>query len=137
MTKQWNERKTAILALDYFKFFSKEQLITACKVSSLKEFNPLETIYYEDKGQADYTYFVISGECMILQCLKILVTQKKGSRVLELIDISKEANLMFTSDDSAEVMRVSTVEIANKQIDYDIDELIASDETRSNLDVSI
>lgn len=39
----------------------------------LRQFEPLETIYYEDKGQLSYVHFVISGECMILQCLKMLV----------------------------------------------------------------
>ncbi|KAL9892185.1 uncharacterized protein ACN2A1_007866 isoform 1-T1 [Glossina fuscipes fuscipes] len=134
MTKQWNQRKAIILALDYFKFFSKEQLISACKVSSLKEFNPLETIYYEDKGQADYTYFVISGECMILQCLKIRVSEKKGSKFFELVEIDKDSNSIFTPDASAEVMRMTIVENVKTQ-DYDIDELIASDETKSNMDL--
>uniref|UniRef100_A0A1A9ZK49 Cyclic nucleotide-binding domain-containing protein n=1 Tax=Glossina pallidipes TaxID=7398 RepID=A0A1A9ZK49_GLOPL len=134
MTKQWNQRKAIILALDYFKFFTNDQLISACKVSSLEEFNPLETIYYEDKGQADYTYFVISGECMILQCLKIRVSERKGSKFFELVEIDKDSSLMFTPNASAEVMRMTIVDNVKTQ-DYDIDELIASDETKSNMDL--
>uniref|UniRef100_A0A1A9UX31 Cyclic nucleotide-binding domain-containing protein n=1 Tax=Glossina austeni TaxID=7395 RepID=A0A1A9UX31_GLOAU len=134
MTKQWNQRKAILSALDYFKFFSKEQLISACKVSSLKEFNPLETIYYEDKGQADYTYFVVSGECMILQCLKIRVSERKGSKFFELVEIDKDSSLMFTPNVSAEVMRM-TIEENVKPQDLDIDELIASDETKSHMDL--
>uniref|UniRef100_A0A1B0FQQ6 Cyclic nucleotide-binding domain-containing protein n=1 Tax=Glossina morsitans morsitans TaxID=37546 RepID=A0A1B0FQQ6_GLOMM len=134
MTKQWNQRKAIISALDYFKFFSKDQLISACKVSSLQEFNPLETIYYEDKGQADYTYFVISGECMILQCLKVRVSERNGSKFFEMVEIDKGSNLMFTPNVSAEVMRMTIVDNVKTQ-DYDIDELIASDETRSNMDL--
>uniref|UniRef100_A0A1A9WPS4 Cyclic nucleotide-binding domain-containing protein n=1 Tax=Glossina brevipalpis TaxID=37001 RepID=A0A1A9WPS4_9MUSC len=132
MTKQWMERKTALLALDYFKFLSKEQLIAACKVSSLKEFNPLETIHHEDKGLAGYTYFVVSGECMILQCLKILVSQRNGSKFFELVEKEKDDNY-FTSSASVEVLRMTNEENIVQGRDDDIDGFILSDETKSIL----
>lgn len=53
------------------------KVLSACKISTLRQFDPLETIYYEDKGQLSYVHFVVSGECMILQCLKMNVSLHK------------------------------------------------------------
>lgn len=53
-----------------------------------------------------------------------------------MVEIDKGSNLMFTPNVSAEVMRMTIVDNV-KTRDYEIDELIASDETRSHMDVSI
>ncbi|XP_018802512.1 PREDICTED: uncharacterized protein LOC108977348 [Bactrocera latifrons] len=97
MAKQWIERKAAISSLEYFKYLSHDQIITACKLGIIRQFDPLETIYYEDKGQISYVHFVISGECMILQCLKMKVTTKAGGKSFELFDTSQNEgdNLLF------------------------------------------
>uniref|UniRef100_A0A034WRV2 cAMP-dependent protein kinase regulatory subunit n=1 Tax=Bactrocera dorsalis TaxID=27457 RepID=A0A034WRV2_BACDO len=97
MAKQWMERKAAVSSLEYFKYLNHDQIITACKLGLIRQFDPLETIYYEDKGHISYVHFVISGECMILQCLKMKVTTKAGGKSFELFDISQNEgdNLLF------------------------------------------
>ncbi|KAI9576329.1 uncharacterized protein LOC119642566 [Glossina fuscipes] len=138
MTKHWNERKAALMCLDYFKSFTREQIIDTCKVSLVRQFEPLETIYYEDKGQASYVHFVISGECMILQCLKMRVTKKDKSKHYELIDIvnATGAGSIFAVSSSREVMRVdSRIDVAVHGNIYDIDELLESDEKASAVEV--
>ncbi|XP_054725388.1 uncharacterized protein LOC129235526 isoform X1 [Anastrepha obliqua] len=95
MTQQWQEKKAALLALEYFKYLNHDQIISACRLALIRQFDPLETILYEDKGYDSYVHFVISGECMILQCLKVKVTLKTGGKIFELVNISecKEENL--------------------------------------------
>lgn len=88
MEKQWLEKKSAIQTLDYFQSFNRDQIIDACKLSVLHQFEPLETIYYEDKGPLSYVHFVVSGECMILQCLQMKVTQKNGKSSYDLVDLT-------------------------------------------------
>ncbi|XP_058982648.1 LOW QUALITY PROTEIN: uncharacterized protein LOC131804180 [Musca domestica] len=78
MEKEWLEKRHSIEALDYFQFFTKDQVIDACKLGILRQFEPLQTIYYEDEGHLGYVYFVLSGECMILQCLEVLTAQRIG-----------------------------------------------------------
>ncbi|XP_034655080.1 uncharacterized protein LOC117892802 [Drosophila subobscura] len=73
MKKMWEEKKEAIGALEYFQFFSPEQVVTACKFASIQQFDPLDTIYEEDLGSLSVVYFVLSGECMVLQCLHMKV----------------------------------------------------------------
>ncbi|XP_073812867.1 uncharacterized protein [Musca autumnalis] len=100
MEKQWMEKKNSIEALDYFHFFTKDQLINACKLCILRQFESLETIYYEDEGHLSYVYFVLSGECMILQCLDILAIQKYGNTVYELSSGLKNKNNIIPGSQS-------------------------------------
>lgn len=99
MLKQWNEKKLALKAFDYFDFLSPEQIILACKYSYLVQYEPLETIYLGDKGSLGYVRFVLSGECVILQCLSMKVTNNDGKVNYELteIDKDKEGLQMFQS----------------------------------------
>lgn len=62
------------------------------KISLLKEFPPLETILHEDRGILGYVHFVISGTCMILQCLKMKVKTnlKTGKKTFELMKITED-----------------------------------------------
>lgn len=64
-----------LLSINNRNIYIYLQIITACKLGLIRQFDPLETICYEDKGHVSYVHFVISGECMILQCLKIKVSK--------------------------------------------------------------
>ncbi|KAI8121933.1 hypothetical protein CVS40_7185 [Lucilia cuprina] len=134
MEQQWKEKKTAIMALNYFNFFTADQITNACKLCVLRQFEPLETIYHEDKGQMSYVHFVISGECMILQCLKIMVSQKNGVKTFELTDIAKEGSKSIFQDlSNTQLLQILNEEngSANKTA-YDINEIIASDDNETN-----
>ena len=45
----------------------------ACQHCKIQQFQPMETIYHEDTGILSHVYFILSGQCMILQCLKMKV----------------------------------------------------------------
>ncbi|XP_039497328.1 uncharacterized protein LOC120455320 isoform X1 [Drosophila santomea] len=98
MLKQWNEKKLALRAFDYFDFLTPDQIILACKYSYLVQYEPLETIYMGDKDSLGYVRFVLSGECVILQCLSMKVTNAEGEVSYELAEINKDEGLeMFQS----------------------------------------
>ncbi|KAH8254881.1 hypothetical protein KR038_007345, partial [Drosophila bunnanda] len=85
MQKLWQEKKAAIKALDYFEFFNEEQMVNACKYANIHQYDALETIYTEDEGSMSNVYFVLSGECLILQCLHMRVSScMHGSEVITL-----------------------------------------------------
>ncbi|XP_052835076.1 uncharacterized protein LOC128251873 isoform X3 [Drosophila gunungcola] len=94
MTKIWDEKKRALKALDYFDFLDDDQIVEACRFGRLKQFHPLDTIYCDDIGSMTNVHFVLSGECLILQCLNMSVSLKKGKKVFQLMpttagDVSK------------------------------------------------
>ncbi|XP_017083564.2 uncharacterized protein LOC108116287 isoform X2 [Drosophila eugracilis] len=89
MTKTWDEKKRALKALDYFDFLDNEQIVEACRYGRLKQFEPLDTIFAEDIGSMTNVHFVLSGECLILQCLNMRATFKKGKKFYELLTTSE------------------------------------------------
>ncbi|XP_039495145.1 uncharacterized protein LOC120454152 isoform X1 [Drosophila santomea] len=96
MTKIWDEKKRALKALDYFDFLDEDQIVEACRYGRLKQFDPLDTIFCEDIGSMTNVHFVLSGECLILQCLNIRVSMKRGKKVYELLPASEgDVSKMF------------------------------------------
>ncbi|XP_039500178.1 uncharacterized protein LOC120457066 [Drosophila santomea] len=89
MQKMWQEKKNALRALDYFSFFNEEQIVNASKYGSIQQFEPLETIHIEDLSTMSYVYFVLSGECVILQCLHMKVSIVNREKVFELPKVHK------------------------------------------------
>ncbi|XP_017066776.1 uncharacterized protein LOC108104933 [Drosophila eugracilis] len=89
MQKLWQEKKQALRALDYFKFLNEEQIVNASKYGSIQQFDPLETIYTGDMGSMSFVYFVLSGECVVLQCLHMKVDMINREKVFELAIVPK------------------------------------------------
>ncbi|XP_032578902.1 uncharacterized protein LOC6606914 isoform X3 [Drosophila sechellia] len=83
MTKIWDEKKRALKALDYFDFLDDDQIVEACRYGRLKQFDPLDTIFCEDIGSMTNVHFVLSGECLILQCLNIKTTPTIESHFID------------------------------------------------------
>uniref|UniRef100_W8BHV8 Cyclic nucleotide-binding domain-containing protein 2 n=1 Tax=Ceratitis capitata TaxID=7213 RepID=W8BHV8_CERCA len=98
----WEEKKTAMRYLGYFSFFSNEQVISACQLATLQQFEPYETIYHENKGLQTFVCFVISGTCMILQCLRIKVSKNQNRKQFALTDVVKR-NDVFRKVSTAEI----------------------------------
>ncbi|XP_017053249.1 uncharacterized protein LOC108096282 isoform X2 [Drosophila ficusphila] len=96
MTKIWDEKKRALKALDYFDFLDDDQIIEACRFGKLKQFEPLQTIFCEDIGSTTNVHFVLSGECLILQCLNIKTSVKKGKKDFQLMPAGEgNVSMMF------------------------------------------
>ncbi|EDW83988.2 uncharacterized protein Dwil_GK13387 [Drosophila willistoni] len=101
MKKLWTDKKRALKALDYFDFLNEDQIINACRFGSVRQFNPLDTIYSQDKGSLTNVHFVLSGECIILQCLNMKVTKKNGKKVFTLPDFTQsDASLLISKTSS-------------------------------------
>ncbi|EDW29953.1 GL15910 [Drosophila persimilis] len=92
MKKLWEEKKEGIRALDYFKFFTPDQIVSACKFATIQQFDPLDTIYEEDLGSLSVVYFVLSGECVVLQCLHMRVSFLGNEKRFELDSVRRNAS---------------------------------------------
>lgn len=49
------------------------QIIQCCSLAQIKQYNPNDVIYAVDRGRLNSVYFVLSGNCTILQTLKLMV----------------------------------------------------------------
>ncbi|XP_033167286.1 uncharacterized protein LOC117145664 isoform X1 [Drosophila mauritiana] len=129
MTKIWDEKKRALKALDYFDFLDDDQIVEACRYGRLKQFDPLDTIFCEDIGSMTNVHFVLSGECLILQCLNIKVSMKRGKKVYDLLPAAEgDVSKMFRKAVRSTFSSQSTHEDQSK---IDILDLVASTSSSS------
>ncbi|XP_032578903.1 uncharacterized protein LOC6606914 isoform X4 [Drosophila sechellia] len=129
MTKIWDEKKRALKALDYFDFLDDDQIVEACRYGRLKQFDPLDTIFCEDIGSMTNVHFVLSGECLILQCLNIKVSMKRGKKVYDLLPAAEgDVSKMFRKAVRSTFSSPSTHEDQSK---IDILDLVASTSSSS------
>ncbi|ALC49966.1 maker363 [Drosophila busckii] len=93
--KQWLEKKAALKSLSYFDFLTEDQIIRACKNGYLMQYDPLQSIYSEETTGINYVHFILSGECVILQCLKMKVIKNEGQTTFELLNVSNNPQSLF------------------------------------------
>ncbi|XP_001355055.1 uncharacterized protein [Drosophila pseudoobscura] len=120
MEKQWNEKKEALRAFPYFDFLNEDQIRRACMFGSVVQYDPLETIYVEDKGSLNMVHFILSGECVVLQCLNLKINQSRGKTIIDLSDIEKD------NESKAMFLETKNSSYAPEQSYLDIQNLLAS-----------
>ncbi|KAJ6638528.1 hypothetical protein Bhyg_11264, partial [Pseudolycoriella hygida] len=62
-------------------------IVQCCSLGQLKQYNPNEVIYSTDKGRLNSVYFVLSGNCTILQTLKLMHTNTAQTKKYYLVDV--------------------------------------------------
>uniref|UniRef100_A0A1Q3G5G3 Putative effector domain of the cap family of transcription factors n=1 Tax=Culex tarsalis TaxID=7177 RepID=A0A1Q3G5G3_CULTA len=77
---QWELMQEAIRRFQYFDHWSEEQIRECCILAKVNRYEPQQQIAGADTGfNTEYAYFVLSGQCMILQCLKVK-KKRRGQR---------------------------------------------------------
>lgn len=71
---RWSQIQLALNRFSYFDNWSMSQRQDCCTLSKIQQYEPLQTIYAEDTGNLNPVYFVLSGNCTILQCLRMNVS---------------------------------------------------------------
>ncbi|XP_055639557.1 uncharacterized protein LOC129777349 [Toxorhynchites rutilus septentrionalis] len=78
---QWQQTREAMDRFQFFDNWTDLQFQEMCILTKMKSYERQQKISMPEAGVgSDYAYFVLSGECMILQCLKVL-KKKRGKRV--------------------------------------------------------
>ncbi|XP_037911720.1 uncharacterized protein LOC119651940 isoform X2 [Hermetia illucens] len=99
LKSQWDQIVTAVSRFDVFKDWTKAQIRECCILSKIKEYDPHQMVYYEDKGLLNFVHFILSGQCTILQCLKVQAQRvEKNEKRYTL------SNLVLKKSDSHEIM---------------------------------
>uniref|UniRef100_A0A182QK65 Cyclic nucleotide-binding domain-containing protein n=1 Tax=Anopheles farauti TaxID=69004 RepID=A0A182QK65_9DIPT len=95
LLERWRQLQLALARFDYFKYWTNDQVRECCLLSRIVAFEPQQKLPLDVDDRQ--TYFVLSGQCMILQCLTVSATQN-GYR---LVPIS--ANESVTAEQTAPV----------------------------------
>uniref|UniRef100_A0A182IQE8 Cyclic nucleotide-binding domain-containing protein n=1 Tax=Anopheles atroparvus TaxID=41427 RepID=A0A182IQE8_ANOAO len=86
---RWAQIQRALERFDYFKHWSSDQVRECCILSGIVEYEPQQKLPVSEGGtERDCAHFVLSGQCMILQCLT--VSKVKGN--FQLLPILSDEN---------------------------------------------
>ncbi|XP_058065439.1 cyclic nucleotide-binding domain-containing protein 2-like [Anopheles bellator] len=82
LLERWRQLQLALERFDYFQYWTTDQFYEYCILSRIVSFEPQQKIPVDvDRSNA---YFVLSGQCMILQCLTVARTVAGSYRLLPL-----------------------------------------------------
>ncbi|XP_049547597.1 uncharacterized protein LOC125958327 [Anopheles darlingi] len=62
----------ALARFTYFDRWSDEQRRDCCHRAHIRQYEPDQTVFVEGQAPVNYAHFVLSGECGLLQCLRLL-----------------------------------------------------------------
>ncbi|XP_017869475.1 PREDICTED: uncharacterized protein LOC108618079 [Drosophila arizonae] len=110
------------------------QVVRACAYCQLEEYDPLHSIYSEDRGAVSCVHFILSGECVVLQCLKVIrVIKPDGTRTYELVAVKeKEQDIFVNPTKSARSFNSSFLDEAQRkdkhlsESEFNLADLLAS-----------
>ncbi|XP_017869905.1 PREDICTED: uncharacterized protein LOC108618419 isoform X1 [Drosophila arizonae] len=115
--KVWIEKKRAIASLSYLRYMNDSQIVSACKFGILRQYDPLSTIYPDSSDNIQHVYFVLSGECVLLQCLYMRVRFEKGELHYDLSPVAEDASENEVEDDKTEPFDVRELLRSSSSLD--------------------
>ncbi|XP_063704422.1 uncharacterized protein LOC134833870 [Culicoides brevitarsis] len=71
LQRQWDQIQQAMSRFKYFSYWSTQQKEECCILSKIKQFSPNDIVYGDTGNFLNFSHFILSGQCMVLQCLKI------------------------------------------------------------------
>ncbi|KAG5671781.1 hypothetical protein PVAND_001958 [Polypedilum vanderplanki] len=80
--------KKALRRFEYFNNYTDAKIKECCVISKIEEYDA-ENIIYSQHDIQNFSYFVLCGKCMILQCLKL---REKSNGKCELVVAKKKTN---------------------------------------------
>ncbi|XP_050093326.1 uncharacterized protein LOC126576198 [Anopheles aquasalis] len=83
LLERWHQLERALARFDYFKYWNTDQIREACLLSRIVSYEPQQKIPVDgvDRGRpASVVYFVLSGHCMILQCLTVVRARSQAGK---------------------------------------------------------
>ncbi|XP_053667456.1 uncharacterized protein LOC128717801 [Anopheles marshallii] len=71
LTPDGQDLLDALARFSYFDRWSDEQRRDCCHRAQIRQFEPDQTVFVEGQAPVNYAHFMLSGECGLLQCLKL------------------------------------------------------------------
>lgn len=78
--KQWNEVHEAMRLFTYFDEWDDIAIRECCILSKMKSYVPDQVVLGDNQGLHDYVYFILKGQCRIIEHLVIQTYIKNGNK---------------------------------------------------------
>ncbi|XP_065090453.1 uncharacterized protein LOC135711513 [Ochlerotatus camptorhynchus] len=88
---QWDRMQEAIRRFQYFDHWTEDQIRECCILAKVAHYEPQQQIAVPEMGNdLEYAYFVLTGQCMILQGLKVMKKMRGKRKCYHLLPAESE-----------------------------------------------
>ncbi|XP_023952826.2 uncharacterized protein LOC112056606 [Bicyclus anynana] len=84
--RQWDEVRRAMSAFTYFDALDEVACREGCIVAKMKSYEVNETILGDGVGIHNFVYFILSGQCQMIESIQVFVTTRLGKNYYTLYD---------------------------------------------------
>ncbi|XP_062537286.1 uncharacterized protein LOC134205737 [Armigeres subalbatus] len=96
---QWNQMQEAIRRFQYFDHWTEDQIRECCILAKVAHYEPQQQIAVPGTGgDLEYAYFVLSGQCMVLQGLKMLKKMRGKRQCFHLLPAESDDRLLHIAE---------------------------------------
>lgn len=88
--EEWDKVIAAMKRFRYFDAWDEVAQRECCIRTKIKGFRPDETILGDGSGNLGYTYFLLKGECALVEHIFLKVQMKNGRKCYELMENGPE-----------------------------------------------
>lgn len=78
----WDDIRTGLTDFSYFATLNENSKIECCLVASIREYKPNEIIYNGKPNQVINTYFILQGNCSLIELIYVRKKQVIASRFI-------------------------------------------------------
>ncbi|XP_043267774.1 uncharacterized protein [Venturia canescens] len=76
LLRDWSILQDALVTFNYFKAWDESTIRECCILSKIKNFEPNEVLLGDGKGMVNYVYFILAGECRLIE--HIIIQEEKS-----------------------------------------------------------
>ncbi|XP_031783439.1 cyclic nucleotide-binding domain-containing protein 2 [Nasonia vitripennis] len=153
LLEEWDILRDALVNFNYFKGWTEETMRECCILSKIVNYKPNEVLLGDGKGMIHYVYFLLNGECRLVEHMlvekkrvgkhvkyKLYDSQQKDrnprqrigrSKKLELPDDELSAIIMESASQDGSMSNITAKEQPSSPADYI--KLISSKKPNTNI----
>ncbi|XP_062701163.1 uncharacterized protein LOC109432946 [Aedes albopictus] len=96
---QWNQMQEAIRRFQYFDHWTEDQIRECCILAKVAHYEPQQQIAVPGTGgDLEYAYFVLSGQCLVLQCLKMMKKVRGQRQCFRLLPAESDDRILHIAE---------------------------------------
>ncbi|XP_024945999.1 cyclic nucleotide-binding domain-containing protein 2-like [Cephus cinctus] len=144
LLEEWDELRDALINFNYFKGWNENTIRECCILSRIKHFEPNEVLLGDGKGMVNSVYFVLEGECRLIEHMLVHEQIKRREhkyRLYKPVDLnlidktnSNEGTDSVSQQEESSLMKINQSDIGSLS-DIDYTQVLLSMRPTGNIDV--
>ncbi|KAK0098159.1 hypothetical protein PV326_010736 [Microctonus aethiopoides] len=142
LLENWNILQDALVTFNYFDTWDETTVRECCIISKIKDYQPNEIILGDGKGMVNYVYFLLSGNCRLIEHMLILEEKRCGEMKYKLYNPNAyettrqcSRRSSHTIDDDSKVDEIIDSQLENNSATQDYNKLLLNEDTGKEFDI--